>query len=78
MKANNFAGAPAHAIAHYRATESTLDAEAETALRQIVRFRENGEVGIGTALPMTVNRVEVRLAHETRRRRKAQPGFIRA
>ena len=78
MKANNFAHAPAHAIAHYRATESTLDAEAETALRQIVRFRENGEVGIGTALPMTVNRVEVRLAHEMRGRRIGQPGFIRA
>ena len=78
MKPNNFAGAPAHAIAHYRATESTLDAEAETALRQIVRFRENGEVGIGTALPMTVNRVEVRLAQEMRGRRIGQPGFIRA
>jgi hypothetical protein len=78
MKPNTFADAPAHAIAHYRATESTLHAEAETALRQIVRFQENGEVGIGTALPMTVNRVEVRLAQEMRGRRIGQPGFIRA
>ena len=78
MKAHDFPDAPAHAIAHYRAAESTLDAEAETALRQVVRFRENGEVGIGTALPMTVNRVEVRLAHKTHGRRISQPGFIRA
>jgi hypothetical protein len=35
-------------------------------------------VGIGTALPMTVNRVEVRLAQEMRGRRIGQPGFIRA
>jgi hypothetical protein len=78
MKANDFADAPAHAIAHYRAAESTLDAEAETALWQVVCFKENGEVGIGTALPMSVNRVEVRLAHETRGKRISQPGFIRA
>ena len=69
---------PPDAIAHYRAAESSLDAEAEAALRQIVRFRENGEVGIGTALPMTVNRVEVRLAHEAHGRRIRQPGSIRA
>jgi hypothetical protein len=78
MKANNFAGAPAHTVAHYSATESSLDAEAETALRQVVRFRENGEMGIGTALPMTINRVEVRLAHQAHGRRIGQPGFIRA
>jgi hypothetical protein len=78
MKANNFAHAPAHTVAHYRAAQSTLDAEAETALRQVVRPRENGEVGIGTALPKTVNRVEVRLAHETHGKRIGQPGFIRA
>jgi hypothetical protein len=35
-------------------------------------------VGIGTALPMAVNRVEVRLAHEPSARRIRQPGFIRA
>jgi hypothetical protein len=78
VEANHFANAAANAIAHYRAAESALDAEAEAALRQIVRFRENGEVGIGTALPMTVNRVEVRLAHEAHGRRIRQPGSIRA
>jgi len=78
MEANHFANAAADAVAHHRAAESALDAEAEAALRQIVRFRENSEVGIGTALPMTVNRVEVRLAHESHRRRIRQPGFIRA
>jgi hypothetical protein len=35
-------------------------------------------VGIGTALPMTVNRVEVRLAHQAHGRRIRQPAFIRA
>jgi hypothetical protein len=35
-------------------------------------------VGIGTALPMTVNRIEVRFAHQAHRRRIRQPGFIQA
>ena len=78
MKANHFANTPADAIAHHRTAESTLNAEAEAALRPIIRFRENSEVGIGTALPMTVNRVEVRLAHEAYGKRIRQPGFIRA
>jgi len=77
MKANDFADAPANAIAHHRAAKSSFDAETETGLRQVIRLRENGEVGIRTALPMAVNRVEVRLAHETCRRRIRQPGFIR-
>ena len=78
MEANDFANAAADAIAHHRAAESALDAETEAALRQVVRFRENSEKGIGTALPMTVNRVEVRLSHQTRGGRIRQPGFIRA
>jgi hypothetical protein len=78
VEANHFAKAAANAIAHHRAAERALDAEAEAAVRQIVRFRENGEVGIGTALPMTVNRVEVCLAHEAHRERIRQPGSIRA
>ena len=78
MEANHFANAATNAIAHDRAPESPLDAEAEPALLQIIRFQENGKVGIGTALPMTVNRIEVRLAHEAHRGRIRQPGFIRA
>ena len=78
MEANHFADAAANAIAHHRAAEGPLDAEAEPALRQMIRFRENGEEGIGTSLPMTVNRVEVRLAHEARGRRIRQPDLIRA
>src|SRR5215813_11764175 len=68
VKTNHFADAAANAIAHHRAAECALDAETKAALRQIVRFRENGKVGIGTALPMTVNRVEVRFAHKARGR----------
>ena len=78
MKTNDFADAPAHAIAHYSAAERALDAKAKTALRHVVRFRKNGEVGIGTTLPMTVNRVEVRFAHEAHGKRIRQPGLIRA
>jgi len=84
MEPDHFADAPTNAVAHYRAAESALDAETEAALRQVVRFRENGEVGTGTALPMTVNRVELRLAHQLADRskpgstRQLLPGIIRA
>src|ERR1043166_2192532 len=73
VKANHFADAATNAVAHHRAAECALDAETEAALRQIVRFQENGEVGIGTALPMTVDRVEVRPAKEAHGSRKPQP-----
>ena len=78
MKANYFADAATHAIAEDRAAESALDAEAEAALRQVVRFRENGETGIRAALAMTIDCVEIRLANEPKRRRIGQPGTIRA
>ena len=78
MKADHFADAPAHAVAYYRAAESALDAEAETALRQMVRFRENGKKGIGTTLAMTVNSIEIRFANESSGRRIGPPGATRA
>src|SRR5215813_4782576 len=59
VKANYFTNAAANTIAHHGAAESALDAEAEPTLRQVVRFQKNSKEGIGTALPMTVNRVEV-------------------
>ena len=64
MEPDHFADASANAIANYRAAETTLNAKTESALRQVVGFRENGEMGIGTALPIAVNRVEIRLAHQ--------------
>jgi len=84
MEPDHFADAPADAIPHDRPAESALDAEAETALRQVVRSRENGEMGIGTTLPMAVHRVEIRFAHQLAScrglctARKLGPGFIRA
>jgi hypothetical protein len=64
MKPDHFANAPADAVANHCASERPLDAEPEAAHRQIVGLRENGEVGIGAALPIAVNRVEFRLAYE--------------
>jgi len=84
MEPHHFADAPADAIPHYRPAEIALDAETEAAQRQVVRFQENNEMGIGTALPMAVNRVEIRFAHQLacyrglRTARKLEPGFIRA
>ena len=78
MKADHFADAPAHTVAYYRAAESALDAEAKTAVRQIVRFRKNGKKGIGTALAMTVNGVEIRFANEPSGGRIRPPGTTRA
>jgi len=78
MKTNYFADATAHAIAEDCAAESALDAEAEAALRQMIRFRENGETGIGAALAMTIDCVEIRLTNESQRRRIGLPGTIRA
>jgi hypothetical protein len=78
MEADHFADAPAHTVAYYRAAEGALDAEAEAALRQIVRFRENGKKGIGTALAMAVNGVEIRFANKSSGRRIGTPGATRA
>jgi hypothetical protein len=64
MQPDDFTNAPADAIAYYGAAERAFDAKAEAALRKLVRFRKNGEVGIGTALPMTVNRVKIGLARQ--------------
>jgi len=84
VEPDHFADAPADAIPHYRPAETALDAETEAALRQVVRFRENDEMGTGTALPMAVNRVEICFAHQLAcyrglsSARKFEPGLIRA
>ena len=84
MEPDHLADAPPDAIPHYRAAETALDTEAEAALRQIIRFRENGEMGTGTALPMAVNRVEICFAHQLALHRgpstarELEPGVIRA
>lgn len=78
LEADHFADAPAHTVAYYCAAESALDTEAEAALRQIVRFRENGKKGIRTASALAVNSIEIRLANQTSGRRIRPPGTTRA
>ena len=64
MQPHYFPNAPPNTIARHRSAQRPFDAEAEAALRQIIRFHKHGEVGTRTALPVTVNSIEVRLAHE--------------
>jgi hypothetical protein len=78
VEPHDFADAPPDTIAHDRAAQSTLDAEAEAALRQVVRFHENSEVGTRAALAGAVHGIELRLAHQPRFARILLPGFIRA
>jgi len=78
MEPDHFSNAAPHAIAHHRATERSLDAEAKAALRQFVRFQEHGEVGTRAALPVAVNSVEIRLAHQPRAARILLPLLTRA
>src|SRR5437763_5959039 len=66
MEPDHFPYPPADTVAHYRAAQRSLDAEPKAALRQFVRFQKNGEVGTRAALPVAVNSVEIRLAHNSR------------
>jgi len=78
MQPDRFSHPPPDTIAHHRSTQRPLDAEAEAAERQVVRFQEHGEVGTRAALPVAVNGVEVRLAHDSRAARILLPRFTRA
>jgi hypothetical protein len=78
MAAHDFPHAPPDAIAHHRTAERLLDAESETAMRQLVRAKKNGKVGIRAALPGPVNGVKFSGPHQTRFARKIQsPRAIR-
>lgn len=72
MLAHHFPNAPAHAIAHHGVAQGLLDAEAETRLRQIVRAKEDREVGTGAALARPVNGVKIIAAHQPRLARELQ------
>jgi len=78
VQPSNFSQAPPDSIAHNRTAKSLLDAEAETALRQIVRLYKSSEVGTRAALAGAVDGVKLRLLHEPRFARILLPGFIRA
>jgi hypothetical protein len=78
MAAHDFPHAPPDAIAHHRAAECLLDAESEAAMRQLVRAKKNGEMGIQAALPGSVYGVKVSAPHQPRIARKIQaPHAIR-
>ena len=79
MAAHDLADAPPDAIAHYRAAERFLDAEAETALRQLIGAKKNGKVGTRAALSAAVNGIEFSAPHQPRVAREFQaPRLSRA
>ena len=78
MQPCDLSHAPPDSIAHNRTAKSLLDAEAESALRQVVRLYKSNEVGTRAALPGAVHGVKLRLAHQPRFARILLPGFTRA
>jgi hypothetical protein len=78
MQPHHFPDAPPDTITQHRPAQRSLDAEAEAALRQVVRFQEHGEVGTGAALPVAVYSVEIRFAHDARVPRIFLPFLTRA
>jgi hypothetical protein len=70
MAAHNLAHPPPDAIAHYRPAQRLLDAESESAMRQLVRAKKNREVGIRAAFPGAVHGVKLSAPHQPRFTRK--------
>jgi hypothetical protein len=73
MAAHDFPHTPPDAIAHNRPAQRLLDAESKPALRQLIRAKKNGEVGIRAALPGAVYGVKISAPHQPRLTRKIQP-----
>src|SRR6266852_8161105 len=73
VAAHDLAQAPPDPIARYRTSQGLLDAEAETALQQLVGAEENGEVGTRTALSGAVDRIKLSAPHQPRFTRKSFP-----
>src|SRR6266481_7953696 len=66
VAAHDLAQAPPDPIAHYRSTQSLLDAEAESALRQFVGAEKNCEVGTRTALSGAIDGIKLSAPHQPR------------
>jgi hypothetical protein len=64
MAAHHLANAPPDTITHHRATQGLLDAEAEAALRQLIRAKENSEVGTRAALAGAVHQIKLAFPHQ--------------
>jgi hypothetical protein len=84
MTTNGLPQATANTIAHYRAAESLLNAEAEAALRQLIGAKKSNEVRTGTPSAGAIDSVEISAAHQARVARELKvwhfihSGFIRA
>jgi len=78
MQPHYFSYASPDTIARHCAAQRSFDAEAKAALWQVIRFQEHGEVGTRAALPVAVNSVEIRFAHNARATRILPPFFTRA
>jgi len=76
IRDSNLADAPPDAIAHYRAAELLLDAEAETALRQLVGAKKNSKVGTRAALSGSVHGIEFAAPHQPRVAREFQAPWL--
>jgi hypothetical protein len=76
MTTNSLPQATANTIAHYRAAESLLDAEAETALRQLIGAKKSNEVRAGTPPAGAIDSVEISAAHQARVARKLKAWHI--
>jgi hypothetical protein len=66
VAAHDLTQTPPDTIAHYRAAQGFLDAEAESALRQFVGAEKNGEVGTRTALSGAVHSIKLSASHQPR------------
>ena len=79
MTTNSLPQATTNTIAHYRAAESLFNAEAETALRQLIGAKKSNEVRAGTPSAGAIDSVEISAAHQARVARKLKAWhFIRA
>ncbi len=72
MAAHHFADAPPDAIAHHRAAERFLDAEAVAAVRQRIGAEKYSEVRAGAAFSGAIDGVEFSAADDPRFARETQ------
>jgi len=60
---HDLAQSPSHPIAHYRSAQGLLDAEAKSAVRQLIGAKKNREVGTRAALSGAVHSIKLSAPH---------------
>jgi len=70
VAAYHFTQSPPDAVAHHRAAQCLLDAEAEAVQGKFVGPNEDGEVAAGNAFSGLVDAVKITSAHQARFARK--------